>query len=294
MDRKHIEADVGVVIGRFQVNKLHAGHIELLDWVFSQHKKVILFLGISPSKISRNNPLDFEARCHMIKESYPKFIIIPIVDKRDDKTWSLALDLSINNMISPGQSVVLYGSRDSFIKHYTGGYKTQELIGDNQIWSGSQVRDSLRKEVINDENFRAGVIWATQNQYPRVLPTVDVACFNDGEILLVNKPDEELYRFPGGFVDILDENYAAAALRELKEETCVCGSDPIYVTDCKIRDWRYSNVDIIHTTLFKVQFQCGIAKANDDVCRVGWNTFGYLREQDFVEEHRGLFRELKK
>ena len=54
--------DVGVIVGRFQVNELHAAHRELIDTVIGNHKKVLIFLGLSPVRVTRHNPLDFTSK----------------------------------------------------------------------------------------------------------------------------------------------------------------------------------------------------------------------------------------
>ena len=43
--------DVGIIVGRFQVDELHDAHVDLIQYVFDQHPKVIIFLGLSPGNI---------------------------------------------------------------------------------------------------------------------------------------------------------------------------------------------------------------------------------------------------
>ncbi len=40
-------ADVGVIVGRWQVDDLHEAHTRLIEEVRAQHKKVIIFVGLS-------------------------------------------------------------------------------------------------------------------------------------------------------------------------------------------------------------------------------------------------------
>lgn len=294
MERKHIEADVGVVVGRFQVDDLHQGHIELLNWVESQHKKVIVVLGVSAVKVSKNNPLDFHARANMLSKLYQDFIFVPLVDSRDDITWSYKLDFIIDSLTAPLQSVVLYGARDSFINHYKGKYSTQELVGDDDKWSGSGVRNEIRRGVYKDRLFRSGVIWATSNQYPRIIPTVDIACFKDGDCLLVKKPGEDGYRFPGGFAQPDSDSFEADAKRELLEETGIQCRDISYICNMNIDDWRYrGEVDKIRTTFFHAYYVSGTSKGADDVNWAGWKRLGFMTDEMFVEEHRPLFNKLQ-
>jgi len=167
-------ADVGVIVGRFQVHELHTAHLDLIQSVCSEHEKVIIFLGLSPLMVTQNNPLDFESRKQMILDKFPNVIILYIKDSHSDEIWSNDLDEKIKDILGPNQSAVLYGSRDSFISRYHGKYSTQELMQEIYV-SGSETRKSISKKVKNAPEFRAGVIWAAYNQYPKCYPTVDVA-----------------------------------------------------------------------------------------------------------------------
>ena len=75
-------AEIGVVIGRFQVPELHDAHKELLQKVLSIHKRVILFLGLAPDscKCSYNNPLDYATRKAMIEKVFPQIEVLYIKD----------------------------------------------------------------------------------------------------------------------------------------------------------------------------------------------------------------------
>ena len=133
MERKHPTADVGVVVGRFQVEQLHDGHVELLNWVVREHSKVIVVLGVPALQCRRNNPLDFHARALMLGKYNHGLIVVPLEDQKHDTVWSKNLDMLIRPLLLPGQSVCLYGSRDSFLTHYHGKYPTCELVGDTNI-----------------------------------------------------------------------------------------------------------------------------------------------------------------
>ncbi len=85
MKQSQMQYDVGVIVGRFQVPDLHQAHRDLIEKVISQHQKTIIFLGLSPCKSTRNNPLDFEARKNMILDSYPDVIVLYIDDIPCDK-----------------------------------------------------------------------------------------------------------------------------------------------------------------------------------------------------------------
>ena len=146
------KADVGVIVGRFQVQKLHEAHLKLIQSVCNEHDKVIIFLGLSPVRVTQNNPLDFESRKQMILDKFPNTIVLYIKDTKDDEYWSNQLDGQISDIVGPNQTVVLYGSRDSFINHYTGKYDTQELVQEVFV-SGTEIRRSIGRKVMNTSEF---------------------------------------------------------------------------------------------------------------------------------------------
>ena len=309
MERLVQHYDVGVIVGRFQVNELHPGHVELLDWVTQQHKKVIVALGISPAKGSRNDPLDFEARSMLLREKYPNLIIFGIQDSRSDDHWSMDLDNGIRPLLTPGQTAVLYGSRSSFIRHYNGKFPTQELVGDGEFWTGTEVRDRIRQQVLPGPEFRAGVIWAALNSYPRVFPTVDIAIVKTvtddqnnitGHLVLMVKRSPKVdpidkWRFIGGFSDPNTSPFEDDAIREIYEETGMeVGRPLIYLGSAAIEDWRYrGSKDQIKTLLFKAHYVFGaLPKLQDDLegGDAQWLDPLKITTTDIVPEHIPLLK----
>jgi bifunctional NMN adenylyltransferase/nudix hydrolase len=287
--------EIGVIMARFQVHKLHEGHIKLIDKVCENHKKVIIFLGVSVVGNTKSNPLDFASRKAMIQELYPKVVILPQKDQRSDEKWSQNLDAEIRTPFGEAPAL-LYGSRDSFIPHYKGKYPVVELTTDI-FYSGTEVRRQVSREILGSEDFRAGVIHATYAQRPVTYPTVDVVAYNEkGQILLGKKPNEKLYRFIGGFVDRTDTNWEMAAKREFSEETGGCEiGDLIYLASGAIKDWRYAKSESgIMTTLFIGKFMWGAITPSDDIASLHWV---YPRdiniETDVMIEHRELFVKIK-
>jgi bifunctional NMN adenylyltransferase/nudix hydrolase len=264
--------EIGVIMARFQAHKLHEGQIGVIDEVFKNHKKVIIFLGVTPIGTSRNNPLDFATRKAMVQERYPNAVILPQLDNRSDENWSKTLDAQIQ--VPFGQrSAVLYGSRDSFIPHYHGKYPVIELVQELPH-SGTQLRIEAASQIVNSEDFRAGIIHGIYSQWPVTYPTVDIVVVNDDkEFLLAKKPNENKYRFIGGFVDRSDESYEMAAARELSEETGghLNVDMMIYVASGKINDWRYEREKSgIMSTLFITKKLWGHAKPTDDIAELEW------------------------
>jgi len=276
---------VGVIIGRFQVHELHEGHIELINHVITKHSKVIIFLGISNSLVTKNNPLDFVTRKAMIVKHYKQITILPLKDKRSDIIWSKNIDEKIKE-IYPIDDVILYGSRDSFIPYYCGIFKIQE-VEQKYYTSGTESRKNVSEEIKSSPDFRAGVIYAAYNQYPTVHPTVDIAIIKEKEILLAKKPNESKYRFVGGFVDPTDQSFEHAAKREVHEETKLEVDDLKYIMSSKIDDWRYKNEETkIISTLYIATYIFGRPEPSDDISELRWFNLDSIKLDDIVDEHK--------
>jgi bifunctional NMN adenylyltransferase/nudix hydrolase len=287
--------DIGVIIGRFQVHQLHKAHCDVIESVMSNHKKVILFLGVTQVMGSSSNPLDFASRKSMIQENYPGIVISPLPDTRDDESWSKNLDSRIREIFPIG-GVLLYGSRDSFIPHYKGQFETAELEQEIYV-SGTEIRKKLSEEIKFSKEWRAGVIYGNYNRYPTSYQTVDVAVFNEDEtkILLAKKPNEDKYRFIGGFVDVKDNSLEQAAKREFMEEAGGAEIEIIsYVGSFRVDDWRYrSERDKIMTTLFKAKYIFGHLSPSDDISELRWMDTSELKlvgniQKNIIEEHQPL------
>jgi bifunctional NMN adenylyltransferase/nudix hydrolase len=236
-------------------------------------------LGVSPVLGSRRNPLDFHTRERMIRKAYPEVVVLPLADHPLDTLWSANLDTLLANTF-PGTGFTLYGSRDSFVNYYSGKNAVKELTPNGQF-SASEIRESIREQVMDSVEFRSGVIYAYANTYPKVYPTVDVALFrnNKTEILLGKKENDGAWRLIGGFTDPTDDGFETAARRELEEE---CGikdiADMQYVGSFRVDDWRYrSETDKIITTLFSADIVSGEPQASDDIVEVKWFPIQDLR-----------------
>lgn len=290
---------VGVIVARYQGKKLHEQQRSMLDFILSHHKKIIIFLGVAKTQGTRRNPLDFATRKAMVQRHYPTAVILPLSDNRSNAEWSKTLDNKISEVF-PNSKPLLYGGRDSFIPYYEGRHVTTELDSDFTEISGTQMREEVSREILESSKFRAGVIHSVYARYPTTFPTVDVCAYNDkGEILLARKPNEELYRFVGGFVDATDVSLERAAYREFMEE--VSGShinELQYILSQKVDDWRYrKEKDGIMTTLFLGRFGHGQVKASDDIAEVVWVDAAKFSNPNFIQrnimpEHREMMAKL--
>jgi bifunctional NMN adenylyltransferase/nudix hydrolase len=295
-----MKTDIGVMVGRFQTPELHDAHHQLLKQVASNHKKVILFLGVPCTAITRRNPLDFTSRRLMIQEAYPDFTILPIRDCAYDEEWSKHIDQAIRE-IYPFGTVTLYGGRDSFIAHYKGGFPCEELESKHFI-SATEVRQQVSNEARRSKDFRAGVIYAAYNQFPRVVSTVDIAPLREMngvmQVLMAKKPGEIGWRFIGGHVDPTDKSLEMAARRETGEEANIDIDGLHYLGSFRIEDWRYTNeVDRIVTTFFAAAYISGAVQPQDDISELRWIPVSSvtphgLLDQDIEPAHRPLAEKL--
>jgi bifunctional NMN adenylyltransferase/nudix hydrolase len=289
---------IGVIIARFQSPYLHEGHKSLIDSVKKDHNKTVIVLGVSPVLGSRKNPLDFHTREKMIKREYPEVVVLPLPDHPLDSQWSQNLDGLLSNSF-PGSKFKLFGSRDSFIKYYSGNFEIVELPSSG-THNATLIREKISDKVLDSEEFRTGVIYAYSNTYLKVYPTVDIAVFKNQktEILLGKKNIDNKWRLLGGFSDPTDNSYEEAARRELTEE---CG--PIVTTEMKyeksfrVDDWRYkSEADKIITALFSTDFINGDPAGSDDIAEVKWvklaDVTGMMQKKLTAEEHIPQLTEL--
>lgn len=287
---KEKTSDIGVIIGRFQLNELHSAHKDLLETVLNNHDKTILFIGCTPAIGTRKNPLDFMTRKYMIEEEYSFSAILPLYDQKSDEVWSKQIDTKIRETFPMG-SVTIYGSRDSFIPYYKGSFQTKELEPETYV-SATEVRNKVAKSIMKSSEFRAGILYSVYNQYPITHPTVDVVIKKEnGDILLGRKPNENKWRFIGGFVDPTDESLEMAAKREAREETGLELDNFKFISSRKVNDWRYRGISErgIMTTFFEASYIFGAPQPNDDICELKWFKLDAQLRSDLVEEHIKLF-----
>lgn len=132
------------------------------------------------------------------------------------------------------------------------------------------------------------------HKYPTSFQAVDCLIFNDDctQILLGKKPNQEKWRFIGGFVDPKDQSLEDAASRELNEEVkgIIAHRIPTYLGSFRVNDPRYENSeDKIMSAVFYVILDQWISlKGGDDIQEVKWVTFKTLDskyKEILVPEH---------
>ena len=291
----------GVIVGRFQVNDLHDGHMELFRQVKARHDGVVVFIGEHPAGLTKDHPLDYEVRRKMIQAKFPDFIVRKIRDTRNDEMWSKQLDAAISDSIVGPAEFTLYGGRDSFVPHYNGKYKPVELTLslESQKVSGTQIREKFATTVIESSDFRAGMIYAAAQLWPVLLPTVDIAIFTTDhkQILLGRKDSDPVgeYRFVGGHAEKKSPTYEADARKEVFEETTLDPYAMQYIGSAIIPDWRYNTPDRgVKTLFFATTTMSQAAVAKDDIVEVKWFKVDELGADDIVDTHQPLFVLLEK
>lgn len=263
--------NIGVIVGRFQVAELHEGHRHLINTALKNHERVMIFLGIPFFEGTTNDPLDFETRAKMIQAEFPTVLVLPIKDVPSNEVWSANLDAEIMKIFPRVESVTMYSGRAGFISEYRGKWVGVELSDMHSFTSGSAVRQAIGRNPRYSSDFRAGQIYSTQNQWPYIRMAVDLAILKekDGElsVLLGKKPHELNWRFPGGFVDLKDQNLLQAAKRELSEELPnIVAENLKFIGSTKIFDYRLKDFkSMIMTAVFMGYEQWGATTAGDDL-----------------------------
>ena len=284
----------GVIIGRFQTPYLHEAHIKLIEHVRKNSDQVIILLGLSPVKGSDRNPLDYQTRVEMLKNKFPSITIGYVKDTRCNGEWSKNVDRVVSDLSRPGNSVTLFGSRDSFIPYYSGKFPTKELDSETTV-SATVLREEAKRQVSNTADFRAGVIYGVSDRYPIVYTTVDVAILSEdgSKLLLARKKGEAKFRFVGGFSCVNSSSFEEDARREVNEETGISITDPKYLGSFLIDDWRYRNEGAkIKTIFFTAFYQFGKVEAKDDIEFAAWFDIDKITINDIMEEHVPLLNKL--
>jgi 8-oxo-dGTP diphosphatase len=129
-------------------------------------------------------------------------------------------------------------------------------------------------------------------KYPQIAVTVDIILFTkekeDIFVLLIqrgNPPFENMWAFPGGFVEI-NETLEDAAMRELKEETGITGIKLIQFSAFGAidRDPRQRTISVVFTGF--VPSKNIYYSAADDAKNVAW--FNIKEIDKLAFDHSGI------
>lgn len=298
---------LGVIVGRFQTPYLHWGHSKLIIEATDNSDAVLVGIGSANAPVSNRNPLPVSYRKHLVEKEFEQQwltrrirpIVVPLNDMRSDDDWSKQLDDYIcwAKSLHGLDLVRIWTDKHGFQSHYTGQYK--DCITEIAEIEGARATE-FRKSIgqctlVDNKDWAKGVVWATQQGFPQVIPTVDIACAKpNNELLIGRKLHEDQWRLPGGFVDITDTNFLSAAKRELSEEVGhIETSDWHCVNSFQINDWRMDGkTQKIITTLFSCYHIFGAPVASDDLAEIRW--IMKIKPDEIVPEHREMFEYLKR
>lgn len=290
-DSKMKKRGVGVVVGRFQVHKLHEGHWSLIKKAL-EHDKTLICIGTRIAVSTPHDPLDYPTRERMIRQSVKPAIVVPLPDQPTDKGWSDQLDQLIHIMF-PTDPVTMYQGRDSFQGRYVGAHKVVEIDEVPHV-SGTDLRAEISRNVMDTEEFRCGVIYCATNQFTRIDYAVDICLYKGNtrseiEVLLGQRNNEgELHRLPGGHIEHTDLTAEAAARRELLEETGLTGEDWSIVDQIRITS-RDAPGYAMFTTLFLTQHTHGApVPSPGELDRLSWVPLDRLDRLKYADNHQQL------
>jgi bifunctional NMN adenylyltransferase/nudix hydrolase len=321
---------LGVICARFQVAELHEGHKWFIDQVRARHTHVLIVLGTTVVKMSPVNPLTYEDRKEMLKQTYPGadwLLIDRVADHPNDAYWSQMLDAAVTNNVAflaekTNQKVLgikLYGSRGSFLPYYSGAFQTEEITAVQEFLSGTAHRQEICANPAHTVDYRRGKIAACADRYPISYTTVDGVIYDRSldKFLIGKKKGSDVWQFIGGFTDPTDVSLEEAIRREAGEEVIdwrdfddrgddrATYKEPIklgeikYLASLRIDDRRFrGEPDKIMTAVFLCIHDgySGQLSGGDDIEKVNWVSLAdMLTTPDMISEiHHPIVKVLLK
>lgn len=297
---------IGVLVGSFQVHKLHSGHVQIILAMAKDYDALHIVVGRNPAYLTNINPLGVNFVVKMLKRTVTEILTtmqtknvefkINVLDDHPlDQVWSNRLDnLLVSKYSGLGDVDITYcGGSTSAISHYTGRFKTKQYDLEWNI-SSTDRRTEVLKHPLDTTDFLAGMIYAQSKRHGVPYPTVGIVVRNSlNQFLLGEKLNDTGLRVIGGFVDTYDTSYEDAALRELQEETGLVATDLInidFVTSVKLDTWRYrKSKDSIIASLYVADLKSDIdilkAQAADDLTGLHWVPMDAIKANEYAILH---------
>ena len=311
---------LGVVVGKFQAPEPTESHIALITSALNSADSVLVVIGSNSIK-TEIDLIPYEVRVELLIRALYNVFNTPksmmgdvirtishiefteLVDVHDAPKWSKMLDEKIKNCkyYTTPDEVGLMGGRDSFIDHYFGEFNNKVRFQYfNDGISATNMRQQCSTVFLPDPMFIKGAFYLANNQYPTAYQTVDACILVGDGVLLGRKPNQDKFRFIGGFSDPDSESLEEDALREVQEETGYTGSiDNLrYIFGPRVNDPRYKkSKHCIKTALFVLEAEVGSNFIPLDDMKGGeLRLFSKsdLTEDHFMPEHKALFNIYKK
>lgn len=158
---------LSVIIGRFQIPLLHAGHLDLLKSA-KKGADLLVLIGTTSAIGTDKNPLSFEVRKQLFDCLFSTFPILPLEDAPSDKDWSDRIDNIISDL--GYEKAIIWAGRDNSVKGYYCGKHEVKIIDQIGEHSSTKIRKeiSTKLDSYNSIDFRAGIIHHIENRYPIV------------------------------------------------------------------------------------------------------------------------------
>jgi bifunctional NMN adenylyltransferase/nudix hydrolase len=284
-----MKKSLGVIVGRFQTAQITPGHQFLFDEVYKKHDTVVTFVGSKPPlyQPDEKNPLDFFSRKKMLMTYNPNLSVLSITDKGDDESWSDDLDKKIDE-IRGTFDAILYGSRDSFISHYTGKFKTVELES-NIIYSATSVRERIIQDAKDSDEFRAGVIYGLSNRIVSGIHcSYGLIVDSNSRVLIGKRKGDKYYSLFGGmYSPEVDKTYSDTMKRTIREQlgSNIEIGNTKFLFDTQLEHWAYSSSnEKVHGNFFICKVAWGYARPNHEFEFVEWVTVKEFENKMFSLE----------
>ena len=170
---------LSVIIGRFQTPHLHQGHLQLIEEAHKHGTTTLVLIGTTAATGTDKNPLDFDSRYDLFYSHgiCSHLDIKPLPDCPSDKDWSDNIDKIIADL--GFEEATIFGGRDNSVENYYSGKHPIKIINSIGTHSATKLRQQCVKHPIKNSDFRAGIIYATENRYPIVYSTVDIIVKNN-------------------------------------------------------------------------------------------------------------------
>ncbi len=130
-----------LIIGRFQ--PFHLGHLKLIEKFAKNHPNLVIGIGSSQEKNTRENPFSASERKEMIVKSLKipkkKYTIVDIPDVNDDKKW-------VSWVVSLTPKFDVVGTNAKFERGLfeKAGFKVEETrLFNRDEYSGTRIRDRI-------------------------------------------------------------------------------------------------------------------------------------------------------
>lgn len=286
----------GVIVGRFQVDSLHMGHLYFILKVLKKCDHLCIFVGHRVVR-SKSDPLPVELRIQsietLLKDQMSKITILPLPDVNDDKIWVSNLIEKVSNITNDSNNVTYFGSRGSFLPYLPETLNKKYIVSLSND-SGSYVRSNIKS--IDSKDFRSGYIKAVNDEFASHPAVVDILVTKGDKVLIGFKNKFMEYCTIGGFCDATDLTMEVSAVRELKEETGLNAdaNKMRYLMSSICDSWMYNRHRSPYTVAYTIEWEESMGKPSpgDDIDKLFWMNFDQALNSVGPSHHKKMIQKL--